>query len=103
SIVPRNVGQFGGTPAVPRSNAPASAQITSAAPVTGNSRLVIEPDRSGHFRIEGAVDGRRLDFVIDTGASLVTLTESDAARLGFHPPPPDHGAPLRTPNRPGTR
>jgi aspartyl protease family protein len=98
AIVPRYVGQFGGTPAVPRSNAPASAQITSAAPVTGNSRLVIEPDRSGHFRIEGAVDGRRLDFVIDTGASLVTLTESDAARLGFHPAPRDYVAQLRTAN-----
>src|SRR5262249_61438737 len=64
AIVPRYVGQFGGTPAVPRSTAPASAQITSAAPGTGNSRLVIEPDRSVHIRVQCSVNCRTLHLPV---------------------------------------
>ena len=30
-------------------------------------------------------NGRRIDFVIDTGASVVALTACDAARLDIHP------------------
>ena len=30
-------------------------------------------------------NGRRIDFVIDTGASVVALTARDAARLDIHP------------------
>jgi aspartyl protease family protein len=40
----------------------------------------------GHFDVEGRVDGRRIAFMIDTGASVVALTERDAASLGIHPP-----------------
>src|SRR5260370_2225583 len=101
AIVPRYMGQVGGA-AVP---APAAAvepapQIAAAA-VSGGSRVVIEPDARGHFRVEGAIDGRRLDFLVDTGASVVTLTESDAARLGFHPAPRDYVAQLKTANGTG--
>lgn len=95
-LVPRYMGQFGSA-SPPRLPAP-TAQVADAAPSYGASRVIIEPDVHGHFRVEGAIDGRRLDFLVDTGASVVTLTETDAARLGFRPMPRDYVAQFRTAN-----
>src|SRR5262245_23788331 len=38
-------------------------------------------DRLGHFQTNVQVDGRAIDFLVDTGASSVALRESEAARL----------------------
>jgi aspartyl protease family protein len=40
---------------------------------------MLESDRQGHFQVEARVEGRFVDFVVDTGASLVVLRESSAA------------------------
>jgi len=65
----------------------------------GNSRsVVISRDGRGHFQVEGRVDGRQLDFMVDTGASVIALTESDAARLGIHPSHTEFSAQVRTAN-----
>ncbi len=37
----------------------------------------------GHFVVEADVSGTRIRFLVDTGASEVALTPSDAARLGI--------------------
>lgn len=37
------------------------------------------------FTIDALVDGHRIRFLLDTGASAVVLTRADAARLGFDP------------------
>lgn len=37
----------------------------------------------GLFYIDGGVAGRRVRFVIDTGANVTVLTQRDAARLGL--------------------
>lgn len=39
--------------------------------------------RDGHFHVEAHVNGSRLRFLVDTGASLVVLSPADARRLGF--------------------
>ncbi len=39
--------------------------------------------RDGHFYAELLVNGKKIEFVIDTGATDIVLTESDAARLGY--------------------
>jgi len=103
AILPRYMGQLGvaanvRSPAAPPAPVAATAEVATSQPTSSGWRVVIEPDRRGHFRVEGAVDGRRLDFMVDTGASVVTLTESDAARLGFHPAPRDYVAHLKTAN-----
>jgi aspartyl protease family protein len=46
---------------------------------------MLEADRQGHFQVEARIDGRHLDFVVDTGASLVVLRESSAAQAGIRP------------------
>ena len=47
-------------------------------------------DRQGHYQVEGAVDGRRVDFMVDTGATVVALRERDAGRLGIFSSPRDY-------------
>ena len=39
----------------------------------------------GHFVVEAEVDGTRVRFLVDTGASDVVLSPADAKRLGFAP------------------
>lgn len=45
--------------------------------------IVIARSQDGHFYTEGIVNGKRLKFMIDTGASDVALTKKDAAKLGI--------------------
>jgi aspartyl protease family protein len=55
------------------------------------SRTVrLDGDRYGQFKIEARVDGRPIDFMVDTGASTVALRESTAARLGIFPRAADY-------------
>jgi aspartyl protease family protein len=41
------------------------------------------PDRAGHFLIAAAVNGSAVHFLVDTGASYVTLTPEDARAAGI--------------------
>jgi aspartyl protease family protein len=47
--------------------------------------MTIEPGQNGHFSVEAEVDGRHLDFLVDTGATVIALREQDAGRLGIYP------------------
>jgi aspartyl protease family protein len=60
--------------------------------------LMLESDRQGHFQVEAKVEGRFVDFVIYTGASLVVLRESSAALAGIRPMPRDYTATAVTAN-----
>lgn len=60
--------------------------------------VTLSGDRGGHFRTDADVDGRRLNFVVDTGASLVVLRETDAARIGVRPTSRDYTARVSTAN-----
>jgi aspartyl protease family protein len=66
---------------------PAAAAAPAPAPVVleaGGSREVhIAAHDSGHYLIEAAVNGADMPFMVDTGASWVTLTMSDAQRAGI--------------------
>lgn len=50
---------------------------------TGDDSMVFRVGGDGHYRVRAVVDGVALDFLVDTGASDVALTRSDARRLGF--------------------
>ncbi len=96
-IVPRYAAQMNpGRPAPTLMAARPNGPAVSASP---NSRsVVIQPGRNGHFEVEGRVDGRRLHFMVDTGASVIALTERDAAMLGIHPAARDYSATVKTAN-----
>lgn len=65
---------------------------------TSGRSLILESDRLGHFQVEARVEGRFVDFVVDTGASLVVLRESSAALAGIRPKPRDYTATAVTAN-----
>jgi len=51
---------------------------------TGSRQSVsVAQDGSGHFLAEGMVNGAHIRFMIDTGATLVSIPVSEAARLGI--------------------
>jgi aspartyl protease family protein len=55
---------------------PSEPQVGRGGEVIGNRRL------SGEFAIAGRVNGARVTFLFDTGASTVVLTADDARRAG---------------------
>jgi aspartyl protease family protein len=66
---------------------------------SSNSRTVtLSRGNGGHFWAEARVDGRRLELVVDTGASQIALRASDAARLGIHPKSGDYSIQVATAN-----
>jgi aspartyl protease family protein len=81
----------------------ASTASRKAAPVetplqNGYRSLSIARDSRGHFLTEGRIDGQRLDFMVDTGASVIALNETSAARFGLRPSRGDYNATVTTAN-----
>ena len=72
--------------------------MSDVSPSAGRRSHTIARDARGHFSTDGRVDGRRLDFMIDTGASVIALTESSAASLGIRPSRSEYNAPVSTAN-----
>jgi aspartyl protease family protein len=82
-------------------NKPAMAPTETAlaaTPVVSGHRVTINQSANGHFQTDVAIDGRRIDFMVDTGASMIALRERDAARLGIFPVPADYTALVSTAN-----
>jgi aspartyl protease family protein len=94
-IVPRFYGRAttGTSPTAESVQAPE----TAVSAVTTNRTMTIASE-NGHFRVDAEVDGRRLDFLVDTGASVIALREGDAARLGIHPSQREFTANVSTAN-----
>jgi aspartyl protease family protein len=68
----------------------------SAAPSARN--VVLTKGRNGHFAVDARVDGRRLAFLVDTGASHIALRDSDARRIGIYTRPSDYTVRVNTAN-----
>lgn len=72
---------------VPRPNA-APVAVASAKPERKGAgeteALLLRRDASGQFHIEASVNGHATEFLVDTGADLVALTEDDAMNLGLN-------------------
>lgn len=53
--------------------------------VTASGELLLKADASGHYRLEGAINGQPVQLLLDTGATLVTIPSQVANRLGLTP------------------
>jgi aspartyl protease family protein len=77
------------------------ARAAVARPVaepSGGRTVTLRKGDNGHFQTAAIVDGRQLDFLVDTGASAIILRESEAARLGIFPSARDYTTRLSTAN-----
>lgn len=71
------------TATAPREPAP----VASPAPPPPTSRRAASIPKSadGHYWADARVNGAKVHFLVDTGATAVALSPRDAARLGFPP------------------
>ena len=53
-------------------------------PAARGTRIVLTAGSGGHFTTQGSINGRTASFVVDTGATLVTMSAADAQRLGVN-------------------
>ncbi|SEA43455.1 TIGR02281 family clan AA aspartic protease [Variovorax sp. YR216] len=49
----------------------------------GGTRIVLPVSSGGHFMTQGAINGRAVSFMVDTGATAVAMSEADAQRIGL--------------------
>ena len=64
----------------------------------GIRSISLPRDARGHFQTEGRIDGQRIGFMVDTGASVVALNETSAAKFGLRPSRGDYNATVTTAN-----
>lgn len=53
--------------------------------ITSGDQIEIMRSRGGMFLLEGRVNGVTVDFLVDTGASNLVLSQEDARRVGLDP------------------
>ena len=73
-----------------RSLTGSAAHAAADAPLRGAQGFELDPATltkaaDGHFWADGQVNGAPVHFLVDTGASNVSLTPQDAQRLGLQP------------------
>src|SRR5665213_1914213 len=85
------------TPALAHTSA-RNTTLASLVAQTGARSLSIPRDVRGHFETESHIDGQRIDFMVDTGASVIALNETSAARFGLRPSRSDYKAKVTTAN-----
>ncbi len=76
-------------------------QPASPSPVARSSEppmVTVAADSRGHYMVHPTIDNYRVRMLVDTGASFIALTESDALGLGIRPASSDYKITLRTAN-----
>ncbi|MBK9028701.1 MAG: TIGR02281 family clan AA aspartic protease [Propionivibrio sp.] len=59
--------------------------VASQSSTDGPAQAVLTADSGGHFLVTGNINGTTVRFIVDTGASMVSLGASDARRIGIDP------------------
>jgi len=63
-------------------------QLRLASAGNDASSLVLQQNFAGHYLVNGEINGRGVEFMLDTGATLVAVPGALAARLGLRHGPP---------------
>jgi aspartyl protease family protein len=62
------------------------------------SEVTLRASDAGHFETSAEINGRSVDVLVDTGATLVALTYEDAERAGIYPRPSEFTQSVSTAN-----
>ena len=49
----------------------------------GGSQIILPAGLGGHFTTSGSINGRPAEFIVDTGATAVSMSQADADRIGL--------------------
>jgi aspartyl protease family protein len=60
----------------------APAHVGGAVAPAGN-KIVLSADTGGHFMAQGRINGKAVQFMVDTGATNIAMSETEATRLGI--------------------
>lgn len=58
--------------------------VSTATPASSSGRVILNADARGHFETVGTINGTSVKFLVDTGASMVSMGLSDARRIGIN-------------------
>ncbi len=83
---------------VSRAPVPAAPAPVQAAAASALDEYRIAADAHGHFWTNALVNGQSLKVVVDTGATIVSIRNEDAAALGVYLQPADYTVPVSTAN-----
>jgi len=72
-------------PSAPPSAPEGPTQTPQAARAAVPNALVFRANPQGHVLVDAWVNGAPVRFLVDTGATMVVLTQKDAAAAGFGP------------------
>ena len=56
--------------------------VASQSSGSGPATVVLTADAAGHFLARGSINGTSVRFLVDTGASMISIGTSDARRIG---------------------
>jgi aspartyl protease family protein len=61
-----------------------NVRLSGGARPSGAQSVVLIADQRGHFVTHGTINGVTVRFLVDTGASLISMSSSEAKRLGIN-------------------
>lgn len=80
----------------PAPQATPSATPSAEMDLSTGREMVLKADAAGQFHIESQINGAPVSFLVDTGANMVALTETQAADLGLTVMPEDFQPNMQT-------
>ena len=66
-----------------RSTLRIGTHVSTATPASSGGRVTLTADARGHFETIGTINGASVRFLVDTGASMISLGIDDARRVGI--------------------
>jgi aspartyl protease family protein len=75
-----------------------SDRVARAAPALSGRTVELQAGAYGHYHVDAEINGRRIEVMVDTGATQVALTFEDASRAGVHVRDSDFTQLVRTAN-----
>src|SRR5512145_2582795 len=58
-------------------------RVSTATPASGAARVTLVADERGHFVTLGSINGASMRFLVDTGATMISIGIGDARRIGL--------------------